>query len=752
MKWITLPLLMLIHFSVSSQQPWRKGEMQVRVYPASAEDYAMIRQFGLNADECDGFLRCYLTPGELSRIESRGIATQTEIADLNLWAGAFGPRGVPSGYYTVSELNEIADSLALHFPGICTLHELGTGSGFYPLRALKISDNSSVDENEAEIMFDGGIHGDEVGGPENMIRFARDLCLGYGTDEQITGLVDNREIWIYYCVNPYGRENMTRYNANGVDINRDCGYMWNAEGNSTSANSQPETRVYRNLMFENQFVIHCSYHSGTEYISYPWSYRGDPTPDDAFHDFLASEYAANSGYPDIPYGQGFTGMYAINGSTKDLGYGALGAISWSVEISLSKQPPASQIGAYYLKNKAAMLSMIDYAGYGIEGLVSDSATGLPLPANIYIEDFYPVESDPVTGDFHKFLLPGFYTVRVEANGYESRVFSQVMIPESGSAVLNVSMTPAPGTYAKRLVACQIPNNNFNDEGYTPAATGSPDNIRYSLGRMGYAVLDMGTDIPDGEGNEFVVHENDNTPEGFMLYAGQTMDGPWGLLGNGNGNSAFDLATAGMSSARYLKIKDDGDGQSQVADAGFDLDAIEGLMHFNPVDSTGFVEGIVYALTTQSPVMGATVTCGAYMTISDENGYFLIQADTGHVEICAEIPGYIYGCDSIQVLPGDTLASNIHVALIDGTKIKHGYNQGLSAYPNPCDDFLMLGLKAETPQKYNRYELFNGNGMRVSTGPFDNSGTRISTVEFPPGIYLMKVSGHNGYVSEKILIR
>jgi hypothetical protein len=35
---------------------------------------------------------------------------------------------------------------------------------------LKISDNVATDENEAEVALDGGIHGDEPGGPENLIR------------------------------------------------------------------------------------------------------------------------------------------------------------------------------------------------------------------------------------------------------------------------------------------------------------------------------------------------------------------------------------------------------------------------------------------------------------------------------------------------------------------------------------------------------------------------------------------------------
>ncbi|MBK6967339.1 MAG: hypothetical protein IPH20_26455 [Bacteroidales bacterium] len=638
-----------------AQPAWRPDEIQVRVpvdQPAIVEFGILVSNLKLNTEPVGDFFRCYLTPSEATALQESGIVFETEIADLNAWSASFGPRGVPSGYYTVDELNDIADSLAANFPDICTLHSLGAATGFNQLFALKISDNSAIDENEAEVMFDGGIHGDEIGGPENMIRFARDLCLGYDTEPEITDLVNNREIWIYYCVNPYGRDNMTRYNANGVDINRDGGYMWNGEGNSPAAFSQPETKAYRNFLTDHQFAIHCSYHSGTEFISFPWSYREEPTPDHAIHDFLASLYASSSGYDDIPYGQGFTGMYAINGSTKDFGYGALGSISWSVEISASKQPPASQVGSYYLKNKPAMLSMVEYAGYGIAGIVTDSVTGEAIPATIFINGLWPFSNDPEGGDFHKFLLPGNYEVKVVSNGYETRVVSGITVSSMLLTEVNIALPPAGNShFACRMIACQIPNNNYNDEGNTPAAIGPPDQVRYSLGRMGYAILDMGDTIHNAEGNEFIVYENDATPEGYQLLAGQTMDGPWYLLGNAVGNSEFDLSVSGITYARYIKIKDDGDGQSQVADAGFDLDAVEGIVYVPPVDSTGFISGIVNSIELQSPVPGATVTCGNYSTITDEYGYYLIEADTGSVEICAENQQmYMVGCDTVVVAP------------------------------------------------------------------------------------------------------
>ncbi|MHC1776842.1 MAG: M14 family zinc carboxypeptidase [Lentimicrobium sp.] len=754
-------LLLLLIFQglttiLFSQPAWRPGEMQVSVPADQIEIEAfglLVSNLKLNSEPAGDFFRCYLTPSEAKALQDAGIVFETEIADLNAWSASFGPRGVPSGYYTVDELNDIADSLAVNFPDICTLHSLGVATGFNQLFALKISDNSAIDENEAEVMFDGGIHGDEIGGPENMIRFARDLCLGYGMDPEITDLVNNREIWIYYCVNPYGRDNMTRYNANGVDINRDGGYMWNGEGNSPAAFSQPETKAYRNFLTDNQFAIHCSYHSGTEFISFPWSYREEPTPDHAIHDFLASLYASSSGYSGIPYGQGFTGMYAINGSTKDFGYGALGSISWSVEISVSKQPPASQIGTYYLKNKPAMLSMVEYAGYGIAGMVTDSVTGESIPATLFINGLWPFANDPEGGDFHKFLLPGNYEVKVVSNGYETRVISGIAVSSMSLTEVNVALPPAGNSpYARRMIACQIPNNNYNDEGNTPAATGPPDQVRYSLGRMGYATLDMGDTIHDAEGNEFIVYENDATPEGYQVLAGQTMDGPWYLLGNAVGNSEFDLSVSGISYARYIKIKDDGDGQSQVADAGFDLDAVEGIVVVPPVDSTGFIRGIVISLELQLPVPGALVSCGNRSTITDEYGFYLIEADTGNIEICAEYwPMYMYGCDSVVVTPGDTLTHNMYIPIQEGINEKTLSTETIKAYPNPADGFTHITLSGEGEILHCEVMSSDGRPVRCNIVYNGTDGITLPTANLTPGVYFVRVFTTKRAATLKLLV-
>lgn len=574
MKNLLLALLALLLLSPVFGQGWRPGEMEIMVNITGKEQAQTLYELKLNGDFNGSSARLYVTPQELEQLKGAGLAYEVLIEDLNLYYENFWE--TKDAYHSYAEIIELADSLVQHFPNICTKINYGTSMGGRQLAALKISNNATVNEPKPQVMFDGGIHGDEIGGSENIIRFARDLCLNYGTDPNITNLINTREIWLYLMVNPDGRVNMVRYNNNGVDLNRDCGYMWNGEGSSTGAFSQLESKVLRTCLLENQFVVHTSYHSGTEYISCPWSYRPSAPPDMNHILQLAGVYADVSGYSNIPYGQGYAGMYPINGSTKDSNYGLTGSVTWSMEISMSKQPPASQIMLYYNYNKPAMLAMIEYAGYGLTGLITDATTGEPVTATVFVNNYLPTYNDPENGDYHKYVLPGTYNITVKANGYASSTVTGVVVTANSATTTNFALQPESHQSIYKIVSSHIPNNNFADAGATWNVIGPPDNLFYSVGKTGWIVVDMQDMIFDGAGPDIMVFEGDATAEGYTLYAGVIMDGPWHSMGTGSGTTEFDFSNCALSEARYFKILDDGDGSASVSGAGFDLDAIQAL--------------------------------------------------------------------------------------------------------------------------------------------------------------------------------
>jgi hypothetical protein len=570
-----------IAFANAQNGGWREKEMEIKVNIQNKEDGKILQDLHLNGEMYATYGLMDVIPSELEKIKSSGLPYEIVRENLNefykdFWTKKSSSKSMADKYHTYEEIIALIDSLASALPDICKKISFGTSVQSRQLCCLKISDNVNTDENEAEILLDGGIHGDEIGGAENVIRFARYLCSNYTKNADITTLINNREIWIYPMINPDGRVNMTRSNANQVDLNRDCGYMWNAEGSSKSAFSQIETKAIRDCMYNNQFVIHLNGHSGSENVFYPWCHRPAHAPDYTQLNTLAGIYSSSSKYASLVYKQS-NADYATTGEVDDCSYGINGTMGMVLEISTDKQPSETEMITYYQNNVPAMMALLQNAGYGIEGMITDSITGDPVAAVLYVDKLYPFYSDPVVGDYHRFLLPGTYSIKVMANGYQTKTISSI-VADKKSTLTDIKLKPLKNKnhYIYKIVSAIIPGNNPADEGNTPAVIGSPDHISYSIGKGGTIIMDFQYPVKDIQGKDIRVIEGDSSPEGFTCYAGQSMDGPWKLLGTGNGTSDFDLSAGSLQSAQFIKIVDDGDGTANVNDAGFDLDAVQTL--------------------------------------------------------------------------------------------------------------------------------------------------------------------------------
>jgi hypothetical protein len=767
-----LALVLLMSLQVFAQNSesngWREGEKQIRINDVAPETVKQLYALKLNMDfygPAHDHITAYVIPSEIERIEAMHIPYTVEIENLNEYYKDFWNR--EDAYHSYQGIIDLADSLATFFPAICKKYVFGYSVQNRQCAALKISDNVDVDENEAEVMFDGGIHGDEIGGPENIIRFARDLCINYGTDPVITNLIDNREIWLYLMDNPDGRYNMSRYNANGVDLNRDWGYMWDQWGGSPGAFSQVESRALRECMYNNQFVVHTSYHSGTEIISYPWSYRPNATPDQSHINQLAGVYSSVSGYSYLEYGQGYNVMYAINGSTKDGNYGMMGSISWSIEISYSKQPPASQIMMYYNYNYPSMLTMIEYAGYGLEGTVTDAVTGNPVPAVVLVNNYYPTYTDSTAGDYHKYVLPGTYSITVIANGYQSQTTNNVVVTSNNSTNTDFQLIQQPGHYVYRFSASQIPDNNFSDEGLTPAVIGPPDGVNYSIGKGGWCVMDMQYPVANLNGADIVVHEGDSSPEGYYCYVGTSIDGPWFFLGIGTGTTQFDISSSGLEAARFIKILDDGDGVANAPDAGFDLDAIEGL-DIIPVELSSFTAGVTGNNVNLKWTTATEINNKGFEIQRSENNWIIIGFVEGN-GTSTESHSYSFNDENVQpgeyqyrlkqidfdgsfeYLPAGQAGSEI-VEIKIPTPQTYSLEQN---YPNPFNPTTSIEYSIPSSE-FVTLRIYDLLGQEVSTLVNENKQAGNYKVEFDAsslsgGVYLYKLTAGSFTLSRKLIL-
>ncbi len=109
-------------------------------------------------------------------------------------------------YYDYDQLVAAMEALHKAYPGITTLDLVGYSDEERAIYALTISNPKTGDHlSKPGVYVDGNIHGNEVQAGEVCLYLANRLLTLYGTNEQITSLVDKNSFYIIPSVNVDGR-------------------------------------------------------------------------------------------------------------------------------------------------------------------------------------------------------------------------------------------------------------------------------------------------------------------------------------------------------------------------------------------------------------------------------------------------------------------------------------------------------------------------------------------------------------------
>jgi carboxypeptidase T len=282
-----------------------------------------------------------------------GLGYRWRVVDYDFSRVRFGSRGGETfygGYRTIAEMEAELEELAADHPDIFLLTSLGPSYLERDVWCMKVSDNPTVDEDEGEIFVHGNTHAREIMTLEIPMYFLNRIAEDYYTDPELAYLIDTHEVFIAPSINPDGHVDVEEHHdgdphgwrrknmrpPDGVDLNRNYGYMWGYDdsGSSpdpwsqvyrgTSAFSEPETMAVHDLFLEREFEFAVSYHSYGEQILIPWGYEDEPTPDEGT--FRAHADAMNQVIVDqghSPYEVGRPGeiLYPVNGDFDDWAYG-----------------------------------------------------------------------------------------------------------------------------------------------------------------------------------------------------------------------------------------------------------------------------------------------------------------------------------------------------------------------------------------------------------------------------------------------
>jgi len=308
-----------------------------------------------------------------------------------------------SAYHDYGEMVAELQQVQSDHPTLFSLFSLGLSYEGRTIWAGKVSDNVAVDKDEPEVLLTHHQHAREHLTVEQALYTLHLLIDGYGVDQQITDLVNSREIWIVFDLNPDGGEfdiatgTYASWRKNrqpkagssfiGTDLNRNWGYDWGCCGGSSGSPSSdtyrglapfsaPEDDVVRNFVEsrviggKQQISTAVDFHSYGELVMWPYGYTftavpADMTQDD--HDVyvaMGQAMAATNGYTP----EQDSALYITDGAIDDWTYGAHHIFSFTFEMYpvTSGQggfyPPDEVIPVQTARNRAAILYLLEQSG------------------------------------------------------------------------------------------------------------------------------------------------------------------------------------------------------------------------------------------------------------------------------------------------------------------------------------------------------------------------------------------------------
>jgi carboxypeptidase T len=292
--------------------------------------------------------------------------------------------GIPSYpsypcYRTVDETYASAEAIASTYPTLASWIDIGDswerihyGAGQGRDIKVLVLTNKAKGGDKAKILVNSGLHARELAPVELNMRFAEYLVANYGTDADITWLLDYNEVHLLLVSNPDGREQVEttglqwRKNTNenycgptstsrGADLNRNFDFYWNGGYSSTTpcsfdyrgsgALSEPESQAisaYELSIFPDQrgpndsdpapvdtTGIFIDLHSYGDLILWPYGFDWDSVaPNNLQLQTLGRKLAYFNDFS--PYQA--NGLYPASGASEDYAYGTLGIAAYTIEM------------------------------------------------------------------------------------------------------------------------------------------------------------------------------------------------------------------------------------------------------------------------------------------------------------------------------------------------------------------------------------------------------------------------------------
>jgi hypothetical protein len=159
----------------------------------------------------------------------------------------------------------------------------------------------------------------------------------------------------------------------------------------------------------------------------------------------AQEYSP-SGYFYGTNGTGYTSAYEwydVRGERMNYANHTQHCKDVTVELSNTKKLPASQLPAHWEYQYRSFLRLIEHCLCGIRGTVTDSITGEPLKAKVFVEnhdkDGSWTFSDSLHGGYFRPIYEGIYDITFTCDNYQTKTIEDVEVENYEATILDVQL-------------------------------------------------------------------------------------------------------------------------------------------------------------------------------------------------------------------------------------------------------------------------------------------------------------------------
>jgi carboxypeptidase T len=387
----TVMLAMVVAIRPAPAGDQAQFDYPVVVVRAYFEDRQMVADLAAwkepwEVDYNKGFVVVDVTPAEYDLLEAAGFRLEI---DRELTLAANEPRqslpgqvsGIPGYpcYRTVEETFTSAAGIALNYPQLAAWIDIGDSwektqdpLNGYDLNVLRLT-NSAIPGPKPKLFIMSSIHAREYAPAELSTRFGEYLVQNYGTNPDITWLLDYHEVHLLLQSNPDGRKRAetglswrkntnnnycTNTNNRGADLNRNFEFQWGCCGGGSnnqcdltyrgpSPASEPEVtavQAYVRSQFPDQrddplpspapdtaTGVFMDMHSYGQLVLWPWGFTTTVAPNGPALQTLGRKFAYHNNY----FPEQAIGLYPTDGTTDDFGYGDLGLAAYTFELGTS---------------------------------------------------------------------------------------------------------------------------------------------------------------------------------------------------------------------------------------------------------------------------------------------------------------------------------------------------------------------------------------------------------------------------------